>query len=164
MGIFLKLFTTSPLSSSPIHTHSYCLNIMFYLRLKSCNTPVQSHPVIGRIVQIRQVSQPYWLHVTIMWWSCDCQLKRSVKMLTKSSLISSSYRKTIPLMYLYHVMSCDCHVPIMCLSCDFSSCSWLVSWNLLTRNLNLNWKKRLKLSVAKPQSLHQPQARMLRKL
>ncbi len=33
----------------------YCLNIMFYLRLKSCKSPVLNHPVIARIVQIRQV-------------------------------------------------------------------------------------------------------------
>ena len=33
----------------------YCVNVMFYLRLKSCRTPVHNHPVIGRIVQIRQV-------------------------------------------------------------------------------------------------------------
>ena len=57
---------SSPSPPPPSHTRSYCLNIMFYLRLKSCNTPVQSHPVIGRIVQIRQVSQPHFVHVTIM--------------------------------------------------------------------------------------------------
>ena len=33
----------------------YCVNIMFYLRLKACKTHIQNHPVIGRIVQIRQV-------------------------------------------------------------------------------------------------------------
>ncbi|XP_013416384.1 something about silencing protein 10 [Lingula anatina] len=34
---------------------SYCLNVQFYLILKARRTPVQNHPVIGRLVQYRNL-------------------------------------------------------------------------------------------------------------
>ena len=77
-----------------------------------------------------------------MWWSCDFQLKHSICNGEPLSVMC---------------------ILISCLSCGFSSCSWLDSWNLLTRNLSLSWRKHLKLSVAKPQSLHQPWTRALTK-
>ena len=101
---------------------------MFYLRLKSCNTPVQSHPVISRIVQIRQVSQPHWVHVTTIWLSCDFQLKRSVKCWQKVHWFQVHNRTThVPTYIMW------CHVTVVCQSWACHVTSHLaVDWSVGT--------------------------------